>query len=354
MPLLMACAPRLGPIVRSPTMLTGAGSAPDLRIVTMSVDLLARERARDLRAAVRDGAVDRRERVDDVVEDDGDGLADVGRRDLAPAARALRVHRERHLGGVGERVELGAGVGDDVAGELDALVDGDELVDLGAVGRAGLRARRCRAGPCPAAGARARPARRASGARRRCRRLATMREDGRGRPRRARAGPSRRTRGPRRAVAAAVARRAARERVDVEARAGGVAGVASCRPASRRVGVAARDVSAVAGVGWRAAVAGRRSRRRCAAPSRLDELRRPGMQAELELGRAAEQVAHALRLVDAGQLDRDAARALALDERLRDAEAVDALADDLLGAHERVLDLGPEVGRRPRGWCCGR
>ena len=64
---------------------------------------------------------------------------------------------------------------------------------------------------------------------------------------------------------------------------------------------------------------------------------------EGQLGRALEQLADALGVVDAGQLDDDAGRALALDQRLGHAEAVDALADDLLGADERLLDLLAEV-----------
>ena len=65
---------------------------------------------------------------------------------------------------------------------------------------------------------------------------------------------------------------------------------------------------------------------------------------EGQLGGALEQVTDARLVVHARQLHHDAGGALALNQRLGDAEAVDALADDLLGADERLLDLRPEVG----------
>src|SRR5207253_5303552 len=67
-------------------------------------------------------------------------------------------------------------------------------------------------------------------------------------------------------------------------------------------------------------------------------------EAELQLGRGADDVFDAGRIVDAGELDDDAVAALRSDERLGDDEGVHAVADGLDG----VLD-GVALDRRLRG-----
>ncbi len=57
-------------------------------------------------------------------------------------------------------------------------------------------------------------------------------------------------------------------------------------------------------------------------------------EAELELGRRAEQVLQVLRVLQAGHLDQDAVVALALDRRFLGARGVDAAAQHL----DRLVD----------------
>jgi len=94
-------------------------------------------------------------------------------------------------------------------------------------------------------------------------------------------------------------------------------------------------------------------------PLRVDRVERPlgervlGHQLELEQGGLADEVDGAPRVVDAGELHHDAVPSLRVDRRLGDAELVDAVADDLEGAGDRVplrvvgefrrLDLEHEV-----------
>ena len=59
-------------------------------------------------------------------------------------------------------------------------------------------------------------------------------------------------------------------------------------------------------------------------------------EAELELGGRLDDVLHARRVVDAGQLDDDAIAAFGRDVRLRDAEGVDAVVDRLDRVGDRV------------------
>ena len=57
----------------------------------------------------------------------------------------------------------------------------------------------------------------------------------------------------------------------------------------------------------------------------------------MKLRRGLDDVLHARRIVDAGKLDDDAIAALRRDERLGDAEGVDAVADGLDGVLDGVL-----------------
>ena len=73
-----------------------------------------------------------------------------------------------------------------------------------------------------------------------------------------------------------------------------------------------------------------------------------GDHVECHLGRRAEQLAQARRILQAGQLDEDAVGADALDRRFGDADLVDALAHDLKALLERRVDAVADAGFRQR------
>src|SRR5206468_710345 len=83
-------------------------------------------------------------------------------------------------------------------------------------------------------------------------------------------------------------------------------------------------------------------------PSRVIErarLRPARDQLELEERRAADQLLGALRVLDAGELHHDLVAALRLHGRLRHAELVDAVADDLEGLLLHVVAQALHLAR---------
>ncbi len=110
------------------------------------VRLLHGEVAADLARAAEDRLADHRRRDHVVVEDDGEGPADIGLRRLGEAARAVGVEAEGDDRLAGLRVEARLGVRQVLAGDQHALFDeiGDRRVvlrvqHLGARGRTTLQ-----------------------------------------------------------------------------------------------------------------------------------------------------------------------------------------------------------------------
>ncbi len=103
-------------------------------------------------------------------------------------------------------------------------------------------------------------------------------------------------------------------------------------------------------------LAGRRRRtgaldaelRQLAIHGRQRGVERAGLVGETELQRGVgfDHVLGALRIVESGELDDDLAAPELLDQRLTDAELIDALAQHIEGAHDGAVGVGDATKRR--------